>query len=84
MDAKRAQKETIGETPVWQREYRKSNRSCVAKKNGFGFRFGQRDYRKYEGIRHCKETKGNTKVAQRDYRTREGQVIAISPDPSSF
>ena len=31
MDAKRAQKETIGETPVWQREYRKSNRACVAK-----------------------------------------------------
>ena len=32
MDAKRVQKETIGETPVWQREYRKSNRSFVAKK----------------------------------------------------
>ena len=26
------QKETIGETPVWQREYRKSNRAFVAKK----------------------------------------------------
>ena len=32
MDAKRVQKETIGETPVWQREYRKSNHSFVAKK----------------------------------------------------
>ena len=32
MDAKRAQKETIGETSVWQREYTKSNRTIVAKK----------------------------------------------------
>ena len=31
MDAKRVQKETIGETPVWQREHRKSNRAFVAK-----------------------------------------------------